>query len=210
MLPYKVYVKRQIQEEGVKDFLKRAAFAGGLALGAHAATPQQQTRTPIVNVSSNINRNEMFKMLKKHEGYKPQMYKDTEGHWTIGIGHLVTANEVSKFKNRTLSDTEIKSLFDSDLNIAITNAKKFAPNFNTLPLQVQHAIVNMAFNLGINRLMKIKHLRQSLASKDFDKASRDMLDSKWASQVKVRAIELSDIVRSAATKKRVNEALNEV
>lgn len=202
MLPYKVYVKRQIQEEGVKDFLKRAAFAGGLALGANAATPQQQTRTPTVNVSSNVNRNEMFKMLKRHEGYKPQMYKDVEGY-SIGIGHFITANEISKFKNRTLSDTEIKSLFDSDLNIAITDAKKFVPNFNTLPLQVQHVIVNMAFNLGINKLMKFKDLRQSLASKDFDKASRDMLDSKWASQVKGRAIELSDIVRSAA-KKPVN------
>jgi len=200
MLPYKVYVKREIQEEGVKDFLKRAAFAGGLALGAHAATPQQQTRAPIVNVTSNINKNEMFNMLKKHEGYKPQMYKDTEGHWTIGVGHLVTANEISKFKNRKLSDTEIRSLFDSDLSIAIANAKKFVPNLNTLPLPVQHAMVNMAFNLGINRLMKFKDLRQSLASKDFNKASKDMLNSKWASQVKGRAVELSNMVKSAAKK----------
>jgi lysozyme len=200
MLTYKVYVSREIQEEGVKDFLKRAAFAGGLALGAHAATPQQQTRSPIVNVASNINKAEMFNMLKKHEGYKPQMYKDTEGHWTIGVGHLVTANEISKFKNRKLSDTEIRSLFDSDLNIAIANAKKFAPNLNTLPLPVQHAMVNMAFNLGINRLMKFKDLRQSLASKDFNKASKDMLNSKWASQVKGRAVELSNMVKSAAKK----------
>jgi len=200
MLTYKVYVSRKIQEEGVKDFLKRAAFAGGLALGAHAATPQQQTRAPIVNITSNINKNEMFNMLKKHEGYKPQMYKDTEGHWTIGVGHLVTANEISKFKNRKLSDTEIRSLFDSDLNIAIANAKKFAPNLNTLPLPVQHAMVNMAFNLGINRLMKFKDLRQSLASKDFNKASKDMLNSKWASQVKGRAVELSNMVKSAAKK----------
>lgn len=200
MVPYKVYVKRQIQEEGVKDFLKRAAFAGGLALGAHAATPQQQTQTPIVNVASNINKNEMFNMLKKHEGYKQQMYKDTEGYWTIGIGHLVTAKEIAKFKNRKLSDAEIRSLFDSDLNIAITNAKKFVPNLNTLPLQVQHAIVNMTFNLGINRLMKFKDLRQSLASRDFNKASKDMLNSKWASQVKGRAVELSNMVRLVAKK----------
>jgi lysozyme len=200
MVPYKVYIKRQIQEEGVKDFLKRAAFAGGLALGAHAATPQQQTKTPIVNVASNINKNEIFNMLKKHEGYKPQMYKDTEGNWTIGVGHLITPNEVAKFKNKKLSDAEIRSLFDSDLNIAIANSKKFVPNFNTLPLPVQHAIVNMTFNLSINRLMKFKDLRQSLASKDFNQASKDMLNSKWASQVKGRAVELSNMVKSVAKK----------
>jgi hypothetical protein len=110
------------------------------------------------------------------------------------------SNEIAKFKNKKLSDTEIRSLFDSDLNIAITNAKKFVPNFNTLPLQVQHAIVNMTFNLGINRLMKFKDLRQSLASRDFNKASKDMLNSKWASQVKGRAVELSNMVRSVAKK----------
>ena len=34
----------------------------------------------------------IFEMLRNDEGLRLALYKDTEGFWTIGIGHLVTKN----------------------------------------------------------------------------------------------------------------------
>ncbi len=33
---------------------------------------------------------DIFGMLRIDEGYDSKIYKDTEGYWTIGIGHLLT------------------------------------------------------------------------------------------------------------------------
>lgn len=34
------------------------------------------------------NVSDVFGMLKLDEGLKLKVYKDTEGYWTVGIGHL--------------------------------------------------------------------------------------------------------------------------
>ena len=34
----------------------------------------------------------LYEMLRFDEGEKLQVYKDTEGYWTVGIGHLLTKN----------------------------------------------------------------------------------------------------------------------
>ena len=55
----------------------------------------------------------------------------------------------------------------------------------------------MIFQLGIGNVMKFKN-DSSSQEKDFETASLEMLDSRWASQTPSRAEKLSLIVKEAA------------
>ena len=56
----------------------------------------------------------------------------------------------------------------------------------------------MIFQLGIGNVMKFKKMIAALQEKDFETASLEMLDSRWASQTPSRAEKLSLIVKEAA------------
>ena len=56
-------------------------------------------------------------------------------------------------------------------------------------------MANMAFNLGISRLMRFKNMFAALNSGDYKQASIEGLDSKWAKQVYNRAHRLMDRLR---------------
>ena len=67
-------------------------------------------------------------------------------------------------------------------------------------------MISLGFNLGLPRLLQFKNALQSMSSSDFEAAAEHFLDSKWATQVKGRAIELTDMIRSgeyAGTKNTV-------
>jgi lysozyme len=50
----------------------------------------------------------------------------------------------------------------------------------------------MCFNLGYPRLSGFKNFLSALKDEDWEKASLEMMDSKWATQVGDRAKRLSD------------------
>ena len=54
----------------------------------------------------------------------------------------------------------------------------------------------MAFNLGVPRLCKFKNMWAAIHEKDFDTAAEEMLDSRWAEQVKGRATELAEMMKT--------------
>jgi lysozyme len=49
----------------------------------------------------------------------------------------------------------------------------------------------MAFNLGVPRLCKFKKMWAAVHAKQFDVAAKEMLDSRWAKQVKSRSTKLA-------------------
>jgi lysozyme len=52
----------------------------------------------------------------------------------------------------------------------------------------------MYFNLG-NRLFNFVNMLKALEDGNYDKVAEEMLDSKWAKQVKGRSIELAEMMR---------------
>ena len=52
----------------------------------------------------------------------------------------------------------------------------------------------MMFNMGRPRLSQFKMFLAALQAGDYEMASTEMLDSKWASQVKGRATTLADMM----------------
>ena len=58
----------------------------------------------------------------------------------------------------------------------------------------------MAFNLGITKLRQFKMMWAAIEDNDFEAASQEMLNSKWARDVGKRSLELSEQMRTGLYK----------
>jgi GH24 family phage-related lysozyme (muramidase) len=146
-------------------------------------------------------------MLIKHEGNKNFVYRDSKGIPTIGIGFNLTRNDAKlkiqalglDFKQimsgqQKLTNEQINTLFNSDVNTAIQDAKKLIRNFDSLPTNVKAVIVDMSFNLGYNKLSGFKKFIAAIESKNFVEAAKQMQQSEWYNQVGNRSRELQGII----------------
>ena len=83
--------------------------------------------------------------ITKEEGSRNKAYKDSKGLWTIGVGHLIMADEQNLI-TATLTDEQVEDLLRSDLkwcSEAVETSVK-------VPLQ-QHqfdALYSLCFNIG--------------------------------------------------------------
>jgi lysozyme len=157
--------------------------------------------------------NDLYSQLKEHEGYFNKMYVDSSGKKpvrTIGIGfnleeennqdflRSISIDPEEVFEGKELSDKEIRQMYNHSLRIAYKDAKEFLPDLTSHPRDVQKAIIDMSFNLGRNKLFEFEKTREALKAKDYKEASKEMMDSLWATQVKGRANKLSDMVKKHA------------
>ncbi len=133
-------------------------------------------------------RQKLKNLLTQHESYKQFVYADTKGHLTIGIGRNLS--------DRGISNTEAFTLLEDDIQYfhgKLTHFLKFYPK---LTENRQIALVDMAFNLGIQGFLNFKQMILALEALDFERAAKEMLDSKWAEQVGERATLLAEIIRT--------------
>lgn len=140
-----------------------------------------------------MNMEEMEKLveqLRRHEGVMKHAYKDHLGYLTIGVGRLCDP----EFPNSGLSDDEIDYLLTNDINNCIKELGSNFPWFGLLSSGRQRAMINLAFNLGIPRLKGFKNALAAMEREDYVTAAAEFLDSKWASQVGNRAIEVTNMI----------------
>ncbi len=140
-----------------------------------------------------MNKSKLREQLKIDEGVKYEIYNDHLGYATFGIGHLVTPKdeEYGKKLGTPVSETRVNQVFDNDVDKYINESKKVFSNLEELPDEIQQVIVNMCFNMGAPRLSKFKKFISAINNHNWELASKEMLDSKWATQVGERANRLS-------------------
>jgi len=152
---------------------------------------------------------EVYNLIKDHEGYYNKVYIDSVGKPTIGIGLNLMRPEARSFIKQVganydriiagqeiLNDKQINDLFNMQLKVAYKDVKRFIPNFDQLPKNVKLVLVDMSFNLGGPRLGKFKNTKQLIAAGNYQGASREILQSKWAKQVGRRAVKDSKLLSS--------------
>lgn len=137
--------------------------------------------------------------LIKHEGYKDEIYLCPEGLPTFGIGHMIVEAdpEYAWPVGTPIEKDRIDSAFDADVGIAVQDCCALFLNFDSQPAQVQRVLVNMAFNLGRNRLGRFKNMIRAVNEGNYAKAADEMVDSRWYNQVGNRSIELENWMRNA-------------
>lgn len=129
-------------------------------------------------------------LLVKHEGIILHAYQDSLDFWTIGVGRLIDAR-----RGGGISTKEAMYLLDNDIEEKVEDLNKVIPWWKDLSDNVQIVLVNMTFNLGINGLLGFHHFLEALKNRNYEDASRYMLESRWAGQVGDRAIELSNMIK---------------
>lgn len=135
---------------------------------------------------------QVYKDLRRHEGCRLKPYKDTEGVWTIGYGH--TGPNINGNTPR-VTQAQADAWLVEDTNEAIALAKQIVSCYRELDNVRKGIMINMAFNLGY-RLRGFRKMLSALEAKDYSTAALEMLDSKWARQVKGRANELASRMSS--------------
>ena len=99
--------------------------------------------------------------ITKEEGARNKAYKDSKGLWTIGVGHLIKADE-QHLITATLTDDQVKDLLKSDLkwcSEAVESSVKVPLTQNQYD-----ALYSLCFNIGGTNFAKstvVKKINQN-------------------------------------------------
>ena len=125
------------------------------------------------------------KELRRDEGVRYSPYKDTEDILTVGVGHNLIAKPLGLIY--PLHEAEVTDILVSDIKGVFEALDQAIPWWRTLSYVRQRVVVNMCFNLGINRFLGFKKMLAFLKAGQYTLAANEMLNSKWATQVGNRA-----------------------
>lgn len=130
----------------------------------------------------------LVEQLQRHEGLRLKPYVDTVGKLTIGYGRNLT--------DRGLFEDEADFLLGNDINEARKELHRAFAWFRALDSVRQAALTNLCFNIGMARLLTFRKALAAMAARDYNRAADELFDSKWATQVGQRAVEVCDQIRT--------------
>ncbi|POZ49896.1 glycoside hydrolase family protein [Methylovulum psychrotolerans] len=140
-------------------------------------------------------------LVKGHEGFRSIVYNDTVGIATIGYGYNLEANplqlsaqKIAQLKAHGIGMVEASSYLVQMLDIIEHKLSGKLPWWSKLNLARQAVLLDMAYNLGVDGLLEFKNTLAAVGRSDYVAASKGMLASRWAGQVKDRAKQLANIM----------------
>ena len=128
--------------------------------------------------------------LVRHEGYRQYVYADSLGYWTVGIGRCLHEG-----KGKGLTREEAEYLLTHDIQDAREELEHL-DWYRKLDSVRQCAMVNMAFNLGFDGLLKFKKMIAAAKKKNYGLMAKEIIDSEYRYQVGDRAVEISEQIRT--------------
>ena len=147
-----------------------------------------------------MNKQVLMEQIKRHEGEVLEIYEDSLGYLTLGVGHLIKEGdpEHGQPAGTPVSQEVVDAYYDSDFDKHVDETLHVCQNhnieFDSLPEDIQQVLVNMCFNLGANRLGKFRNMLGAVASADWKEMAEQMEDSRWFGQVGRRSKELQELV----------------
>jgi lysozyme len=123
--------------------------------------------------------NEIRDHIKEYEGFSALVYECTAGYATIGYGR--------NLEQRGITKEEAEHLLANDIKQCIKELKGIMNKFDDLPEKAQLVLIDMCYNLGLSKLLNFENMLDAIDARDWEKASAELLDSRYAAQVKRRA-----------------------
>tara|TARA_R100000808_G_C2154491_1_gene165474 strand:+ start:1172 stop:1645 length:474 start_codon:yes stop_codon:yes gene_type:complete len=152
-----------------------------------------------------INEETREKLLEKlilHEGMRLKVYDDANGnevragdtligHPTIGVGRNIAGDGLG------ITEKEAKMLLSNDVDRVLKEIDHWS-FIKELSEVRKTVIIDMVFNMGVSRFNQNQwpNFFRAVTEGDFKRAKKEMLDSKWAGQVKTRANILANMMES--------------
>ena len=150
-----------------------------------------------------MNKEVLKEQIKRHEGEVLEIYEDSLGYLTFGVGHLVKEDdpEHGQPAGTPVSQERVDEVYELDFDKHVDETihvfeGKGGEDFYALPEDIQHVLINMMFNLGATRFAKFNNMWKGVIENDWEKVAVEMEDSRWFKQVGRRSVELQEIVRS--------------
>lgn len=128
------------------------------------------------------------KLIKKHESLSLKPYLCSEGKLTIGYGQNIEDNGITK--------TAAEFMLSEQIQISVRELYRAFNWYHHLSDARQAVLLGMHYNLGLSRLMSFKKMIAALSQGSYMQAASEMLDSKWARQVGIRARRLATMMAS--------------
>ena len=141
---------------------------------------------------------QVYEEISADEGKVLHAYLCSEHHKTVGIGHKVLETDAENSlyiygagddvaDDQSISEGRCYELFQEDVQVAIGGCERIYGNWEELPQEAQHILVNMCFQLGLGGLSKFKNFKVAIEDYQWQRAAEEMLDSRWAKQTPERA-----------------------
>lgn len=121
-------------------------------------------------------------LLKKEEGWEPSAYQDSLGYWTIGYGKLI-----DKRKGGGITKEEGLYLLRNEIARKSNELFEALPWAKLLDETRQTVLIAMAFQMGVDGVLKFRNTLNALMNGDWAKAAAGIRASRWARQTPARA-----------------------
>ena len=158
-------------------------------------------------------------LLIDEEGCDLEAYKDSEGIWTIGIGHnleidqtpeelaiLGLDDELEDWEGFTITEQQAFDLFDLDVEEAINDLYPAFTDEDIAKLNETRCavLVSMVFQMGGAGVRKFKNFVKAVKTEDWDTAAEEMIyanpkvkrHSKWYTQTPDRCLRAAAAMRT--------------
>ena len=147
--------------------------------------------------------------LIEHEGMVLTVYEDSLGIDTIGIGRNLKDRGITKEEldymdipnmgivyDYGITEADARYLALNDIRIVENELCRVHPCVENLDSVRQLILMDMAFNMGVPRLCKFVNMWNAIHENKYDIAAKEMLDSRWANQVKSRSVKLANAMHN--------------
>ena len=136
-----------------------------------------------------MDRKQLINDLIAEEGCVLHAYADSLGFWTIGVGRLI-----DKRRGGGITQEEAMFFLGNDIDKVYAGLKAAFPWFINKPDNVQRALCDMAFQMGIPGLQKFTTTLSLIEQGKYKEAAESALKSKWASQTPNRAKRVTSLL----------------
>ena len=142
-----------------------------------------------------------------HEGLRLQPYYCSRKKLTIGIGRCVETNPFTPEELKVVGDWKhgitrgaAVYLLYNDIKRIYFDLKKKIDFFSSLDDERQYALIDMAFNIGVDGLLRFRRMLKYMKSQQFNQAADECLNSKYATQVGKRALRIAETIKTGVFK----------
>lgn len=129
---------------------------------------------------------QMRASIKRHEDLRKKVYPDSKGIPTLGWGRNV--------RDVGISESEAEILLSNDIFNATADLYHFLPWTQQLEDVRKAVLIEMTFNMGIEKLLGFKNFLADVKANNWESAEKNGLDSLWAKKVGNRADDLMHVL----------------
>jgi lysozyme len=148
-----------------------------------------------------VSNDKLRKLIKRFEGCSLIPYKCPAGRTTIGYGWNVESNplppdiDAHLKEHGSITKAMAEELLDIAVSRSIADCRRLYPDFDSYSENRRNALTDMMYNMGYGTLSKFRISNRFVREQKWQEAADNFMHSKWARQVKSRAITVCDLLR---------------